>query len=32
MSTAFELSPPDDYLMRLAASDLGRGYKALATA
>lgn len=32
MSTAFELSPPDDYLMRLATSDLGRGYKALATA
>ena len=32
MSTAFELSPPDDYLMRLAASDLGRGYKALTTA
>ncbi len=32
MPTLFELSPPDDYLTRLAASDLGRGYKALATA
>jgi ubiquinone/menaquinone biosynthesis C-methylase UbiE len=30
--TPFELSRPDDYLLRLAASDLGRGYKALATA
>ncbi|MBD7949130.1 methyltransferase domain-containing protein [Oerskovia rustica] len=32
MPTLFEPSPPEDYLMRLAASDLGRGYKALATA
>lgn len=31
MPTLFELTPPDDYLVRLAASDLGRGYKALAT-
>jgi ubiquinone/menaquinone biosynthesis C-methylase UbiE len=28
----FETTPPDDYLTRLAASDLGRGYKALARA
>ncbi|MFF3062992.1 methyltransferase domain-containing protein [Oerskovia sp. NPDC057915] len=32
MSASFEPAPPEDYLMRLAASDLGRGYKALATA
>jgi ubiquinone/menaquinone biosynthesis C-methylase UbiE len=29
MTTAFEQTPPSDYLTRLAASDLGRGYKAL---
>jgi len=28
MTTAFEQTPPSDYLTRLAASDLGRGYKA----
>ncbi|MFE4465205.1 methyltransferase domain-containing protein [Oerskovia sp. NPDC056781] len=32
MPDIFELSRPDDYLERLAASDLGRGWKALATA
>lgn len=32
MPPLFELTAPDDYLLRLAASDLGRGYKALVTA
>lgn len=31
MPTLFENTRPDDYLLRLAASDLGRSYKALAT-
>jgi ubiquinone/menaquinone biosynthesis C-methylase UbiE len=30
MPMLFETTPPDNYLTRLAASDLGRGYKALA--
>lgn len=30
MTRSFETTRPDDYLMRLAASDLGRGYKAMA--
>jgi hypothetical protein len=29
MTIAVEQTPPSDYLTRLAASDLGRGYKAL---
>ncbi|MGM7423571.1 methyltransferase domain-containing protein [Cellulosimicrobium sp. CpK407] len=32
MADIFEATRPDDYLMRLAASDLGRGYKAMVTA
>lgn len=31
-SSIFETTRPDDYLLRLAASDLGRGYKQLALA
>jgi len=31
-SSIFETTRPDDYLLRLAASDLGRGFKQLALA